>query len=120
LGLLFNYLPYKLSVLATHRVKDPQFISSVQYVAAIIFFPVYHLIMITLMIIFIPCIWGKIILPLLMLPLGFLAYNYYNSLKMLASRFRYLFIKRNIDIGSDLKEAVELRKRIFEKMDEIF
>lgn len=45
LGMIFNYLPYKLADIGSRTVKDPQFISSVQYVLGIVFFPVYHIIL---------------------------------------------------------------------------
>ena len=117
LGVIFNYLPYKFSGIASHKVKDPQFVSSVQYVVGIILFPLYHFIMLALLLIFIPCIWGKIIMPLLMIPLGLIAWEYFLSMKKLGARFRFRFNKQNKN--QEIHEAIELRKNIFERMEKI-
>ena len=115
LGMLFNYAPYKLSAWASRKIKDPQFISSVQYVAGLVLYPLYHLIMAVLLVIFIPCIWGKIVMPLLMLPMGFFAYRYYLSIRKLGARFRFWSGKRKKN--TEILQAIELRKSIFRKMD---
>ena len=117
LGMLFNYAPYKLSELASRKIKDPQFISSVQCVAGMVFFPLYYLIMAVLLVIFVPCVWGKIIMPLLMLPLGFFAYKYYLSIRKLDARFRFWSGKRRKN--AEILQAIELRKEIFRKMEQV-
>jgi len=111
LGMLFNYPPYKLSAYASQKVKDPQFITSVQFVTGLVAYPVYYAIMIVLMVCFIPCIWGKTIMPLLMIPLGLFAFRYYISIKKLVARFRFWANK-----NSELLEAVKLRNVVVEKM----
>jgi len=117
LGMLFNYLPYKLSEIASLKVKDPQFISSVQFVTGIVIFPICHFIMTVLMVIFIPCIWGKIIMPLLMIPLGLFAWNYFLAMKKLGDRFRFCFGKK--DKNPEIQKAIELRKNIFERLSQL-
>ena len=117
LGLIFNYLPYKISGFASRKVKDPQFVSSVQYVVGIVIFPIYHFIMLMLLLIFIPCIWGKIIMPLLMIPLGIFAWTYFLSMKKLGAGYRFRFGKQRKN--PEIFEAIELRKNIFEKMKKI-
>ena len=115
LGMLFNYIPYKLSAFASRKIKDPQFISSVQFVAGLVLYPLYYLIMMVLLVIFVPCIWGKLIVPLLLPVFGLLAYHYYLSIKKLVARFRFYKQMKNREIA----QAVEMRKIIFEKMDGI-
>jgi len=115
LGMIFNYLPFKLSSIASQKVKDPQFISSVQFVTGIVFFPLYHIIMTVLLVIFIPCIWGKIIMPLLMIPLGIIAWEYFLSMKKLVAGFRFGKQRKNPEI----LESVQLRKNIIERMEKI-
>ena len=115
LGMLFNYLPYKMSALASSKVKDPQFITSVQYVASLAIFPLYYLIAIVLLVLFIPCFWGKLIMPMLMFPLGLFAFKYYILMKKLCARFRFCWGNKK-----EFKKAIELRKTIFEKMDYVF
>ena len=117
LGLLFNYVPYKLSAFASRKVKDPQFVSSVQYVAGLVLYPVYYLLMIVLLVIFIPCIWGKLIMPALMIPLGLFAFRYYLSMKKLNARFRFWWHKQRKN--PEILKTIELRKTIFEKMERI-
>ena len=113
--MLFNYIPYKLSAFASRKIKDPQFVSSVQFVAGLVLYPLYHLIMIILLVIFVPCIWGKLIMPLLLPVFGIFAYNYYLSIKKLVARFRFYKQRKNAEIS----QAVEMRQIIFEKMDGI-
>ena len=117
LGVLFNYLPYKLSTVASRRVKDPQFISSVQFVAGLVLFPLTHFIMTVLLVIFIPCIWGKIIMPLLLIPLGIFSWMYVLSVKNLGAMFRSWFGKQSEN--PEILQAIDLRKNIFERMGSI-
>jgi len=118
MGVIFNYLPYKISILASQNVKDPQFISSVRFVAGLVLYPLYHLIMIVLLVIFIPCIWGKFVMTALIVPLGIFAYQYSLSIKKLGARFRLWFAKKNKN--SEIIEAIGLRKSIFERMGKVF
>jgi len=117
LGMLFNYLPYKASGIASRKVKDPQFVSSVQFVTGIVIFPIYHFIMAVLFVIFMPCIWSKIIMPLLMIPLGIFSWNYLLAMKKLVARFRFRFCKQGKN--PEIEKAIELRKNIFERLDQI-
>ena len=118
LGLLFNYLPYKISTFASRNVKDPQFVSSVQFVAGMVIYPLYHFMMIVLLVIFIPCIWGKIIMPLLMIPLGIFAWEFSLSIKKLDAQFRFWWNK--LRKNPEILEAIKFRKDIFVRMEEVF
>ena len=117
LGVLFNYLPYKLSSSASRKVKDPQFVSSVQFVAGLALFPLCHLIMAVLLAVFIPCIWGKIVMPLLMIPLGIFSWMYVLWMKNLGAMFRFWWAKHKKT--PEILEAIGLRKNISEKMERI-
>ncbi|MDR1173144.1 MAG: 1-acyl-sn-glycerol-3-phosphate acyltransferase [Bacteroidales bacterium] len=117
LGMLFNYIPYKLSALASRKVKDPQFVSSVQFVAGMVVYPLYDLIMIVLFVLFIPCVWGKFIMPLLLIPLGIFAYKCYLAMKKLDARFRFWSGKRNKN--PEILKVIDLRKNIFEIMGKL-
>ena len=118
LGVIFNYLPYKITILASRNVKDPQFVSSVQFVAGLVLYPLYHLIMIVLLVLFIPCIWGKFVMTALIVPLGVIAYQYSLSIKKLGTRFRFWFAKKNKK--PEIMEAVGLRKDINDRMRKVF
>ncbi|MDR0815049.1 MAG: 1-acyl-sn-glycerol-3-phosphate acyltransferase [Bacteroidales bacterium] len=113
-GMAFNYLPYKLCAWSSRKVKDPQFVSSVQYVAALVAFPLYHLILAVLACIFVPCIWGKISIIVLLIPAGLVAFRWYLSVKKLIARYRFFFAKRGKN--SDILKMISLRKSILEKM----
>ncbi len=117
LGMLFNYLPYKLSAFSSRKIKDPQFVSSVQFVAGLVLFPVYHCIMIVLLVLFVPCIWGKFIMPVLILPLGWFAFTWYLSVKKLCARYRFWNGTRRQNPG--ILKTIELRQTIFTAMDKI-
>jgi 1-acyl-sn-glycerol-3-phosphate acyltransferase len=111
-GLIFNYIPYKLTALASTKIEDPQFVSSVLFVVGIVVFPLYYLLSISLCFILIPCIYGKITIALSMFPLGMFAYRYYISMKKLSARFRF-YKNRKSD---QMLEAVKLREYIFGKL----
>jgi len=117
LGMIFNYLPYMASNAATRKVKDPQFVSSVQYVVAMLIFPLFYIIALALMLAFIPCIWGKIVMPLLMIPSGLFAWEFFLSAKKLFARFRMLFTR--CGDNPEVQEAIRLRKVIVEKLTEV-
>ncbi|MDR1864013.1 MAG: 1-acyl-sn-glycerol-3-phosphate acyltransferase [Bacteroidales bacterium] len=114
-GILFNYLPYKLSEKASAKVKDPQFISSVRFVAGVVLFPLYYLIVAVLSVIFIPCAWGKIAIIVLLLPSGLFAFEFYLSVKKLFARYRF----RRHGKDAEICKAVELRKNILEVLKKI-
>ena len=114
-GMIFNYIPYKLSDVFSRKVKDPQFVSSVQFVTGLVLYPLYYLIMIVLLVILVPCIWGKLIIPFLMPALGVFVYNYYLFIKNLFTRFRFYQQRKKPEI----LQAIDLRKNIFERLDKI-
>jgi len=116
IGMIFNYLPYKLSEIASRKVKDPQFISSVQFVAGLVVFPLYYFAMIAIILIFVPFLWGKLLALLSIIPMGLFAYEYYLSVKKLYARLRFWANKNT----PEMTKAVELRKNIFMKMEKIY
>ncbi|MDR2036628.1 MAG: 1-acyl-sn-glycerol-3-phosphate acyltransferase [Bacteroidales bacterium] len=117
LGMIFNYIPYKLSQYSSGKIKDPQFVSSVQFVAGIVVFPVYYLIITILFIIFIPCIWGILTMVILFVPSALFAFNYYLFLKKVGARYRFCSLKRKKN--KEILRSIELRRSIFEILDKI-
>ncbi len=117
LGLLLNYPAYLGSRLGSRNVKDPQFVSSVQFVVCLVLFPLYHIIMAVLFVVFIPCIWGKLTMIILLIPSGLFAYEYGCFVKRLYACWRIWNGKRKKD--PEILKAVELRKNIFAKCDKI-
>ncbi|MDR1672647.1 MAG: 1-acyl-sn-glycerol-3-phosphate acyltransferase [Bacteroidales bacterium] len=111
-GLLFNYIPYRLSVRASSKVKDPQFISSVQYVACVVLFPLYYLTVAILSIVFVPCVSGKICTVAAMLPAGLFALWWYRSLQTTVADIRFLKHGKNCDT----RRMITLRKNLLETL----
>lgn len=117
LGVLFNYLPYKVSVLGSRKVKDPQFISSVRFVLGLVLYPVYHSILTVFSLIFIPCLWGKIVMISMLIPSGIFAFHFCLHLNNLHAHYRFRINKRRRN--EEILKTVELRKNIFAAMNQI-
>ena len=116
-GTLMNYIPYRIAYWGSHKVKDPQFISSVQYVIGLIVYPLFQIILAILFIIFIPCIWGKLVMILLPVPLGVMTYNIYMSVGTLTKRWIFWRGMRKKD--PSILQASALRKTIFDILDKM-
>ena len=117
LGIINNYIPYKIPAIYAKKIKDPQFHSSFKLVMAMVFFPVYYIILIILALIFFGPWWIKLAY-ILTLPLtGLFAFRYYTELKKLAARFRYSRLVRKKD--AKIGELKVLRKDIISGMNKI-
>lgn len=117
-GTLLNYLPYKIPVKLTKKVKDPQFLSSFRSVIALLLFPVYYIIVLIIAGFLIEQAWLKLAF-LISLPLsGLFAFHYYIEAKKLWARIRYNFMtwSKNRELN-ELKllfnEIKEYGKQIF-------
>ncbi len=116
-GGIVNYLPYKVPVWVTKKIKDPQFVSSVRNVAALIIFFIYYLILIVVSL-FINQPWWSKLTAIVSLPFaGLFAFHYYIEAKKLWAKIRYNFMSwfKN----KDLKELKQIYNDIIHKMDEI-
>ena len=116
-GGIINYIPYKVPVWVTKKIKDPQFVSSVRNVAALIIFFIYYLILIVVSL-FINQPWWLKLTAIVSLPFaGLFAFHYYIEAKKLWARIRYNFMSwfKN----KDLKELKQIYNDIIHKMDEI-
>jgi len=116
-GGVMNYLPYKVPVWLTKKIKDPQFISSVRNVIAIIIFPLYYIVLIVAGSFFNEPWWLKLTVLVLLPFAGLFAFIYYIEVKKLCARIRFTFKTwfKNKDL-SDLKENYNF---ICNKMDTI-
>lgn len=117
LGLVNNYIPYKIPAVYTKKIKDPQFHSSFKLVLALVFFSAYYIILVVLGLIFINPLWLKLAYFLTIPLTGLIAFKYYIRLKKLWAKFRYsrLVKKRN----NKIQELKRLRKDIIDKMNNI-
>ncbi len=81
LGFVINFLPFYIPVIATRKIKDPQFVSSVRFVASILTFTLFYLIYIILLFIYTPhwyCALGTLVGFLIS---GILSFRYYIGVK---------------------------------------
>jgi len=116
IGGVGNYLPYKIPVWATVKIKDPQFISSVRDVVGLVLFTLYYLILATVAL-FIDQVWWIKLCVLVALPFaGLFAFHYYIEAKKLCAKIRYNF--KTWFKNRDLLELNKLYKDIVSKMDE--
>lgn len=116
-GGIINYLPYKIPVWVTKKIKDPQFISSVRDVAGLIIFTIFYLIIIIAGLFVFDTWWMKILFPLSLPLTGLFAFHYYIEVKKMFARIRY-----NFKTWRKNKDLIELKKcyhYIVNQMDKI-
>jgi 1-acyl-sn-glycerol-3-phosphate acyltransferase len=117
LGMVNNYIPYKIPAVYTKKIKDPQFYSSFKLVMALVFFPAYYIVLVVLGLIFINPLWLKLAYFLTIPLTGLFAFKYYIRLKKLSAKFRYsrLVKKKN----NKIQELKRLRKVIIDRMNNV-
>jgi 1-acyl-sn-glycerol-3-phosphate acyltransferase len=116
-GGILNYLPYKVPVWATKKVKDPQFLSSFRVVLALLLFPIYYIIIIIVGLFVLEPWWLQIAVPVSLPFAGLFAFHYYIEAKKMFARLRF-----NLKTWFNNKELTELKdhyKFIVQKMDGI-
>lgn len=116
-GLINNFLPYYLPVLATKKIKDKQFHSSFKNGIAILSFPLFYLIQFLVVShLFSSFLYGLVYLVSLPLT-GYLALHYYIALKKFIARVRYnlLMLSKN----KSLSEAISLKNHIISGMNKL-
>ncbi len=89
-GGIFNYLPYKIPVWATKKVKDPQFLSSFRDVIGMITFPIYYIILTITGLFILDPKWLTFIIPTVIPFIGLFAFHYYIEVKKMFARFRFI------------------------------
>jgi 1-acyl-sn-glycerol-3-phosphate acyltransferase len=116
-GGVFNYLPYKIPVWATKKVKDPQFLSSFRDVIGMILFPIYYIILTVIGLFVLSPKWLVILIPVIMPLMGLFAFHYYIEVKKIFSRLRFIF--KTWFKNKDLIELKNLYNYIVQTMDNI-
>ncbi len=117
IGGTINYLPYKIPVWLTNKIKDPQFVSSVRTVIAIIIFPLYYIILIVAGSFIAEPWWLKISVLVLLPFAGLFAFQYYIEAKKLCARIRFTF--KTWFKNKDLQELKDSYDYICTKMNTI-
>ncbi|MCF8336156.1 MAG: 1-acyl-sn-glycerol-3-phosphate acyltransferase [Bacteroidales bacterium] len=114
-GLVNNALPFFLPGLATRKVKDPQFYSSIRNGVALVLFPLFYLIQLVIFSRFVDGVWLR---PayLVSLPVtGYAAYQYYRLQKKWWFKWRYnLFRVRQ---PRYFRQIHRLREEIIQTVD---
>ncbi len=116
-GGILNYLPYKIPVLATKKVKDPQFLSSFRSVIALLLFPIYYIILIIVGLSVLKPWWLQVVVPVSLPFAGLFAFHYYIEVKKMFARLRFNLKTRFKN--NDLTELKDHYKFIVQKMDGI-
>lgn len=99
-GLINNIIPYQLPILVTKKFKDPQFHSTVKFVAGLVIFPIWYLILFILAWIIVEPGWIKWIYVVSLLPAGLFTHVWFIWFKKLRSIWKYnlMTIMKNIRI----------------------
>jgi len=98
-GFILNYLPFKIPVLATKKVKDPQFVSSFKFVIMLIVFPVFYLILFGIYSIFISDIWTRLAAWVVTPLIGLFAFRYYVWFRKIIAKWKFSsgILKRKVE-----------------------
>ena len=120
-GFILNYLPFKIPVLATKNVKDPQFVSSFKFVIMLIVSLVYYLILLGIYSIFIHDIWmwlsAWVATPLT----AFFAFRYYVWFRKIVAKWRYSagIRKRKVEYTRLRELFVSINQLVNEAEDQV-
>lgn len=113
-GMLFNYLPYKLPVILSRKALDKQFISSLRYGYGLVFFLIWYIIA------FILILASGITLPVTLISLVLLAFSglaaFYHFVHLLRLRGKYRLWKLISRNKAAYDELVNQRESIVQLM----
>lgn len=116
-GAVLNYIPYILPVLASKKIKDSQFVSSVRLVVSLIVNVIYYIPIIILGAFVLEPWWLKILVPVTLPFAGLFAFHYFIGAKKCLARLRY-----NLKTWFKNKDLIKLKEHylfIIQKMDQI-
>ena len=114
-GTILNYLPYKIPIWQSSKIKDPNFRTSIQFGISVILFPFYYLILIILFCIFTDEIVIKLVFGITLPITGLFAFYYYKYMKTLWAKFRLFSFKltkagQYNDMQNERKQVIDLIK----------
>jgi 1-acyl-sn-glycerol-3-phosphate acyltransferase len=116
-GAVTNYFPYWLPAKISKKLKDPQFHSTFKFVIGLILFPLYYLILLIPVWIFIDPGWIKWTFLGSLPVTGFFAHAYFIWFKKLRSLWKYQYLTSRND--GQLEALKNLRKNIIMTVDEL-
>lgn len=94
-GMVLNYIPFKLTLMASSKIKDPHFKSSIQFGVGLFSFPIYYLIIITLFCLFTDAILLKLLFGFTLPITAMFAFYNYRFLKQLWGKFQIFNLKNS-------------------------
>jgi 1-acyl-sn-glycerol-3-phosphate acyltransferase len=103
---LFHAIPYFASEFYSNKVEDKQFVSSMRFVVSFLMYLVWYLIVLVIPF----SLLFKLALLLTMPVLGLMSYDYWDSLKRMKIKLRYLLLKKQN--SKALNDAKALHERI--------
>ena len=109
-GFVPNILPFALPMRLTRGIKDPQFLSSVRFVIAVVLFFLCHLIYLIPLLIFLPKWWMAFVVLIVLPYLGSLAFRYYVWFRKTTARARVNRMRRRKN--ADWLRLTECRDKI--------
>ena len=110
-GFLLNLIPFATPYGVSLKIKDTQFKSSIKFVAGLVLFPLYYIILTLVGVFTLPCIWWALAIPFAGYFLGKLAWKYSQCFRLFWSQMKYLFVSKSVK--SELKE---IRTGLFENL----
>lgn len=116
-GAVLNYIPYIIPVLASRKIKDPQFVSSVRHVVSLIVNIIYYIPLIIVGAIVLDPWWLKILVPITLPFAGLFSFHYFIGAKKWFARLRYTL--KTWFKNRDLIKLKEHYQSIMQKMDQI-
>lgn len=113
-GLILNYLPYKILIKASSKVKDRHFQSSIQFGISLFLFPVYYLMLIALCFLLADNIFIKLLFSLTLPFTGFFTFYNHQHLKKLLGKLKifYLRILKDEQYSSIINDRTNLINQI--------
>jgi hypothetical protein len=80
-GFVVNILPFYLPVIASHKIKDPQFVSSIRFGVSLITFTLFYLIYLILLLIYMETWYWTLSVLITFLLSGIFSFRYYVAFK---------------------------------------
>lgn len=116
-GLAINFLPYKLPLLFSKKVKDEVFHSSIHFGIGMLLFPIYHLILLIIFSLIVSSFWVKFLFAISLPLSGIFTFYYYIHLLKLGGKLRYFWLK--LFERESFNELFEKRKALFHQLSQI-
>lgn len=94
LGFITNIGPFYLPVLAAKKIKDPQFVSSIRFVVALVTFTLFYLIYLVLLLFFLKPFYLALGIFVIIPFIGYFSYTYYVWFKKVVAQSRVNHLHR--------------------------